>query len=521
MKRTFLLVAITILAAVQTQGKVVLPSIFTNNMVLQQQRELKIKGKATPESKVTLKVGWQRDIVTTQTDSEGNFIIEIHTPKAGGPYTLTFSDGEDTTLDNVLIGEIWLGSGQSNMDESMNGYSWGDSIDNHLQEIHDANYPQIRLFHVGIVNDFNRHDSFQLPVLMNGWQECAPQTVENFSATGYFFALHLWESLRIPIGIIHDACGGSRIEPWVRTEVLEGVYGCDYKIDFIKSKNNDLETLKSIFQAKKTLASQGLMEQPKWEEEPNTMNFPGGFWNAMIQPLVDFPMRGFIWYQGCSNVSKNDVGGKTRVNNADSYEACFQAMIEDWREQFGQPEMPFYFMQLANFRSRHELQPQSEWAALREAQAAALRLHNTGMAVNIDAGDSLCIHPSCKREMSRRLAAIALNQTYGMKKVPYTAPVYKSYQVKGNELHIQFDYPSGSEPFVQSENLTGFTIAGSDRIWHVAKACTHGNEVIVTCPDVKVPLAARYGWADNPECTLHTMGNFYVAPFRTDNWPTE
>lgn len=237
-------------------------------------------------------------------------------------------------------------------------------------------------------------------------------------------------------------------------------------------------------------------------------NFPTVLWNAMMQPLTDFPLRGFIWYQGCSNVGR-----------ARQYESLFQTMIQDWRQRFGNPKMPFYFVQLANYLAPSTCQPDSRWAQLREAQASALCLQNTGMAVNIDLGVANDIHPKTKRELGRRLAAIALHQTYGKKKIPFTAPVYKGMTVRGSEAVIRFSQPQGSEPLVQETNLTGFIMAGPDGQWHAATARTTGpDEVTVSSPEVKFPVAVRYGWADNPTCTLRTESNLHVAPFRTDNW---
>ncbi len=504
MKRIIPMLALLMTANVTTQAKVTLPSIFTNNMVLQQQRTLKIKGKATPNSEVSLQTGWSRAAVSAKADTDGQWTMEVKTPKAGGPYTLSFNDGEETKLENVLIGEVWLGSGQSNMEMPVAG--WGKVL-NYEEEIKKANYPQIRLFQVKKIADIKKHDCFNLAYNMGGWQECNPQTVPEFSALCYFFACRLWEELKVPVGVIDDDWGGTPVESWTRSEVLEGVFGMQDRMKPYMEKNYDRETFKKIYEQKMALAELGGCEKPWRGESPDDPYCPAALWNAMMNPLVDFPLKGFIWYQGCCN-----------VGNSPMYEACFQAMIEDWREQFQDPEMPFYFVQLANFLQPNELQPESEWAKLREAQAKALCLKNTGMAVNIDLGDAQDIHPKTKRELGRRLSAIALNQTYGLKKVAYTAPVYKGYTVKGNEIHIQFDVPQGGENLVQDENLPGFIMAGYDRQWHVAKACTKGNEVIVTCPDVKNPLAVRYGWADNPTCTLKTQSDLHVAPFRTDDW---
>lgn len=503
MKKMLTLVALLAGACV-AEAKVTLPSVFTNNMVLQQQRTLKICGLAKPSAEVSLQTGWSRSAVSATADASGKFSLEIQTPKAGGPYTLAFNDGEETKLENVMVGEIWIGSGQSNMEMPLKG--WGKVL-NYEEEIKNANFPNIRLFQVKKVTDMEEHDAFHLADNLGGWQPCSPETVHNFSALCYFYAVRLWEELKVPVGVIDDCWGGTPIEAWTRREVLESVYGSNSQILKDKEKNYDKDVLKKIFQSKKTLADQKLMNQPWWGEDPDHPHHPTVLWNAMMAPLKDFPVRGFLWYQGCSN-----------VGNAPGYSSCFHAMIQDWREQWGDPEMPFYFVQLANFREHKDLQADSQWALLREAQASVLALQNTNMAVCIDLGTADDIHPKTKRELGARMAAVALHNTYGMKKVAYTAPIYKGYYVKGNEAHILFDRPVGYEEFLQDENLPGFIIAGTDHEWHVAKARTEGQEVIVSCDDVKVPQAVRYGWADNPTCTLKTKSNLHVAPFRTDNW---
>ncbi|MDY5077744.1 MAG: sialate O-acetylesterase, partial [Bacteroidaceae bacterium] len=207
------------------------------------------------------------------------------------------------------------------------------------------------------------------------------------------------------------------------------------------------------------------------------------------------------------------------VGRAAQYQAAFQTMITDWRKCWNNPTMPFYFVQLANFLQPSDLQPESQWALLRESQADALCLPNTGMVVNIDLGDAKDIHPKTKREVGRRMAAIALNQTYGKRKVAYTAPIYDHFTTENDGIHIHFRTPQGSEPLVTEDNLPGFIIAGADRKWHVAKAkVVSENEVVVSNEGIHFPVAVRYGWADNPTCTLRTASDLHVAPFRTDRW---
>ena len=652
-KRSFFLAMASLVVPAILSARVALPTHFTSNMVLQQQSSLLIKGQARPNSTVDLQTSWSRTPVSVMADGQGRFEMRIATPKASlKPHTLTFSDGEETTLENVLIGEVWLGSGQSNMEMPVEG--WG-KVFNYEEEIANANYPMIRLLQVKKKTSISPLEQVELN--MGGWQECSPQFIPNFSALCYFYALRLWEELKVPIGVIDDDWGGTVAEAWVSAESLEQVNGFESQIgkyrelgfnrgaieeyyvqqaadfeanlrrmdkgfcgptpwtaleldddgwkavpvpgiweDVLGSIDgivwyrlivdlpkdwagkeltldlgvtddqdvtfwngeevgrttsmNEQSTYKvpakmvkegrnviavrvmdtggngglstsdkgrfSLKQDGKTIALAGqkwmaqagvsLDKMPPTPLPLDNPNHPTVLFNAMIHPLISFPVRGIIWYQGCSNVGR----GK-------QYEPLFQTLIHDWRRQFGNPQMPFYFVQLANYLTPKDLQPDSQWAQLRESQAKALCLPNTGMAVNIDLGDARDIHPKTKRELGRRLAAIALHNTYGKVKTAFTAPVYKGFEVKNDKIHVYFSLPEGSEPLVQENNLSGFIIQGPDLKWHVAEAQTVNEaEVVVSSPEVRYPVAVRYGWADNPTCTLRTQSNFHVAPFRTD-----
>ena len=650
MRKTFFTAAL-LACGMMAQAKVTLPSVYTDNMVLQQKSTLKIHGRARPNADVTLQTGWSRAAINTKSDARGHWYMEVATPKAScEPYTLLFSDGEDTMLKNVLVGEIWLGSGQSNMEMPLAG--WG-KVFNYEEEIANANFPNIRLFQVKNVLDLKERDCFNLEYNMDGWQECSPKTVPEFSAVCYFFASQLWNELKIPIGVIDSNWGGTPAQAWISAEALGRVMGFQEQMAWMEQKGSKLAdemtriqqewndtyntrdiglttarpwfkteiddknwptmTLPGAWEGKGLPGLDGVVwfrktiEIPQamagkdiqlnlgqvddadityfngeqvgqtngyannrlytipgnlvkagrnviavrvsdmgngggflskadqlhytvggqktslaggWQyavglnvahfgERPKTVNshYPSVLYNAMINPMIDFPIKGVLWYQGCSNVGA-----------AVQHESLFQTLIQEWRDKWQQPDMPFYFAQLANYLTPRDVQPDSEWALLRETQEKALTLHNTGMACNIDIGDAKDIHPKSKRELGRRMAAIALHKTYGKKDVVYTAPIYKKYQVIGDEVHIEFDYPEGSEPFIQDNNLPGFTIAGPDHKWYVASAKTDGKKVIVRSNKVKYPVAVRYGWADNPTCTLHTEGNFPVTPFRTDNW---
>lgn len=643
------------LSCLPAYAKVTLPSVYTDNMVVQQQSTLRIHGKATPGSQVTLQTSWSRTALETQTDVTGNWYLEVGTPKAGGPHTLTFSDGEELTLHNVMSGEVWLGSGQSNMEMPVAG--WGKVL-NYEEEIRNANYPNIRLFQVKTETDVAKRDRFSLVYNMGGWQECSPQTVPEFSALCYFYALRLWEELKVPIGVIDDNWGGTPCEAWVSAEALGAVTGFEQLISKMRGLGFNRQAIAEENQARVNAwdnsfkrEDNGWKAATPWQSEalddsgwatmtlptrleegglpgldgvvwfrktidvpadwegkqvtltlgpvddedvtywngtqvatgagynvprsytidgklvkagkttitvrvtdsgheggilgeasqmaliqgskrialagpwkyavgidmrqmgPRPMaidnsNHPTVLFNAMINPLIEFPVKGIIWYQGCNNVGRDE-----------QHEVLFQTLIHDWRKQWQNPDMPFYFVQLANFLQPRDVQPESDWAFLRESQAKALCLPGTGMVCNIDLGDAADIHPKTKREVGRRLAAIALHNTYGQKKTPFTAPVYEGFSVgEDGKMVIRFSRPEGSEPLVQENDLPGFIIAGADRRWHTAKARTEGDCVVVWNDLVDRPVAVRYGWADNPTCTLRTKSGLHVAPFRTDSW---
>ena len=506
-RRSLFLVLASLAVPALLSARVVLPTHFTSNMVLQQQSALRIKGQARPHSTVDLQTSWSRTPASATADGEGRFEMEIATPKASlKPQTLTFNDGEETTLENVLIGEVWLGSGQSNMEMPVEG--WGKVL-NYEEEVANANYPMIRLLQVKKTTSISPRE--QVEVNMDGWQECSPQYIRNFSALCYFYALRLWEELKVPVGVIDDDWGGTVAEAWVSAESLEQVSGFESLIGKYRELGFDREAIEKYYaqlaaDSEENRQHQNKDKMPQARFPLDNPNHPTVLFNSMIHPLVSFPLRGIIWYQGCSNVGRSK-----------QYEPLFQTLIHDWRRQFGNPQMPFYFVQLANYQEPSDLQPDSQWALLREAQAKALCLPNTEMAVNIDLGDARDIHPKTKRELGRRLAAIALHHTYGRTKTVCTAPVYRDFKVKDDKIHVYFSLPEGSEPLVEEDALPGFIVQGSDLKWHVAEARTvNGSEVVVSSPEVRFPIAVRYGWADNPTCTLRTQGNFHVAPFRTD-----
>ncbi|MDR2622450.1 MAG: sialate O-acetylesterase [Dysgonamonadaceae bacterium] len=454
-------------------AEIKLPKMFTDNMVLQQKTEAPIWGKATPEKEVKITTSWDNQTYKVKAGKDGKWLVKVNTPQAGGPYSIAISDGKTLTLNNILIGEVWICSGQSNMEMPLAG--WG-KINDYEKEIAEAKYPDIRLLHVNKAASTRPLDD--LTATRNGWQECSPANIAEFSATAYFFGRDLYKNLNVPIGLISTSWGGTVAEAWTSGESLEYIPDFKQALDNMKNQPEEIKT-----------------------ENPNRVTV---LYNAMIHPLVPLAFQGAIWYQGESNADR-----------AAQYKELFPLMIRDWRKAWNR-DFPFYFVQLANFKDQQPEPVNSNWAELREAQLQTLHLDNTGMAVIIDIGDAKDIHPKNKQDVGIRLALNARALTY-KKKTPYSGPVYKSYKIQGDEIRIHFSHADGLKTSDGSE-VKGFAIAGSDHVFHWANAVIEGNKVIVGSPEVKFPVAVRYAWADNPVCNLYNGAGLPASPFRTDNW---
>lgn len=645
--RKYQLTLLALCATAFTQAKVTLPSFFTDNMVIQQNSLLTLPGEAKAGKQVTVKVSWNNKKYTAKAAADGKFKIEVPTPSAGGPYRIVISDGEKLTLNNVMAGEVWFCSGQSNMEMPVAG--WG-KVMNYEQEIADANYPSIRLLQVKKTVSFVPRENVEIN--MGGWQECSPATVPEFSSVAYFYARNLWKELNVPVGVIDCTWGGTPAESWTSYETLKHVMGFEQKMSRMADAGFEIGKLVELyhlemdewlkqFDAKDAGLKNGVpqwisalqtgkewkqMELPAyWEsrgldfdgtvwfqkevEIPadwagkeillnlamiddddityfngkeigkssgcNTMRtykvpaelvkagkgiitiraidyggsggihgepqqmfmewggkkislagnwnyhtgvslvgapsrplspegegwpaacYPTVLYNGMVHPLTVFPIKGAIWYQGENNVGHDE-----------QYRVLFQSMITDWRKAWKQ-DFPFYFVQLANYLKPEEVQPNSQWAALRDAQAHALHLPNTGMACAIDLGEAYDIHPKNKQEVGRRLAQASLAQTYG--KGTYEVPVFLGYRISGRTLILSFD----QEVVAKDGSPKGFILAGPDGKFVPAQATIQGKEVILQSDQVEIPTAARYAWADNPVCNLYGKSGLPVPPFRT------
>jgi sialate O-acetylesterase len=483
-----------------------LPSVIGDNMVLQQGGQVPIWGWADPCGKITITASWGGKWEATA-DANGNWMVKIKPGKPGGPYEMTISDGNAITLKNILVGEVWVCSGQSNMEWPLNQAANGK------QEANEANYPQIRLFTVG------RKVSYEPMKNCKGqWKVCDSQTAGSFSAVGYFFGRDLYKQLNVPIGLIHTSWGGTPAESWMSKEYLEA--DADFRPilrHFDETVANYPELLKKYQAAKKQneetaarMKAEGKPVPPMPEiYEPIGKGHaysPTGLYNGMILPIVPYGIRGAIWYQGESNAWR-----------AYQYRKLFPAMIKNWRETWQQGDFPFLFVQLANWKEVKPEPVESDWAELREAQLMTLSTPNTGMAVIIDIGDANEIHPKNKQDVGKRLALWALARTYG-KDVVYSGPIYRLMEVQGNKAILHFEDVGGGL-VAKGELLKGFSIAGADKKFVWADAKIEGDTVVVSSDKVSEPVAVRYGWADNPICNLYNKAGLPATPFRTDIWP--
>lgn len=474
--RLFLAAMLLVFATSVASADVKLPKIFGDNMVLQQKTKAPVWGWAEPGEKVTVTLGDAK--AETTANDQGKWLAKIDTPAAGGPMTLVVQGKNEIVYKNVLMGEVWVCSGQSNMD-------WGVGASlNPKEEIPNAKYPNIRLFLVprtGAVTKAEPQSDFSQDLK---WAECSPETVGGFSAVAYFFGRKLQQELNVPVGLINVSWGGTICETWTSKPALEA----------------DKDAFGPI------------LERGKNFQEGNP-NQPAALYNGMISPLLPYAIRGAIWYQGESNVGR-----------AEQYAKLFPAMISDWRKAWGQGDFPFLYVQLAPYcyAGDHKTKTPNDskqLAELWDAQVKTLALPNTGMAVTTDITDLFDIHPKNKQDVGLRLALWSLATTYGKSDLVYSGPLYESMAVEGNKIRIKFKHLGGGLQAKDGQPLTFFSIAGEDKNFVDAKAEIDGDTVVVTSDKVEKPVAVRFGWKDYATPNLFNKAGLPASPFRTDNFP--
>jgi len=626
-----------LLCSIAATANVKMPLVFSDGMVLQRNKPIPVWGWADANEKVEIRFNKQTKTIIA--DQNGKWSINLNAEKAGGPFELSITGKNTITIKNVLVGEVWICSGQSNMEfqvyKTMNAE----------KEIEDSNYPMIR--HFGVAQDLSGKPKDDLKSAK--WEVSNKENVGNFTAVGYHFAKKLYAEIKVPIGIINTSWGGTNVETWTSREafqnsedfkamiadvqvvdmdevfeiykksVLENVrkvQGFDVSMENeVQFKNPDfndknwpeikvpslwenqqLGNMDGIVWMRKTIVltadqakKEAVLYLSKIDDEDQTFvngievgtnklwdkrriykipanvlkegantiavritdysggggiygdptdlkidfkdsnlsleglwkfnvikvrievspnSYPSLLYNAMVNPLVPYAFQGVLWYQGEANVSR-----------AKEYKKAFPLMITDWRTKWKQGDFPFYFVQLSTFDEFGGNSVKgSRWAELREAQSETLKVPNTGMAVTTDIGNAKDIHPTNKQDVGLRLAAIALHNVYNKKQV-FSGPAYKSQEIKGNQIILTFDHIGSGLSTPNNTELKGFEIAGTDKVFHAAKAIIKENKIIVSSDQVQNPVAVRYGWADDDtNINLYNKEKFPASPFRTDNW---
>ncbi|TWT79367.1 hypothetical protein CA13_07670 [Planctomycetes bacterium CA13] len=492
LSRTSLFISLA-LASQIALADVTLPNIFSNSMVLQRDQTNPVWGKADPGETVTVTIGSQKH--STAAAADGQWKISLDPMSVGEPKELVIKGNNEIRLTDILVGEVWVCSGQSNMQFAVRG-----STDYALVAA-SANYPEIRMVNfpqVGKQDPVWSHEDRK-------WMVCGPDTVGGFSAVGYFFARQLYQILGVPIGMVNNAWGGSACEAWIPRETLAS----DAQFAPLMERWEAMETQFAELSAKSDRNDAQNKQLANLRRQMTGNHRPANIYNGVLKSHLGYGIRGAIWYQGESNAGR-----------AYQYRELFPLMISSWRKEWGQGDFPFYWVQLADFRAEKPEPADSGWAELREAQTMTMsKLAHTGQAVIIDLGEGKDIHPRNKVDVGMRLARWALANEYELP-IAFHSPEYKSMAIDGNKAVLTFDFVGkGWRPFDVREPL-GFTIAGEDKVFVNAKATLlKDGRIEVSADSVKKPASVRYGWADNPVCNMYNQEDLPLTPFRTDDWP--
>lgn len=481
-RKPFVALALAVVA-LGAQAKVRLPHVIGDNMVLQQQTEARLWGWAKPRTTVKVTTSWSADAVEAKADKDGKWLVRVKTPKASmESQKITFSDGEELTIGNVLIGEVWVCAGQSNMEMPVKGFG-NCPVDGYNQHVLDAvNSAGVRSVKIPSVMSATPQDDAQCE-----WRQCSPATVSEFSATGYFFARLLSRTLQIPVGIIEANKGGTRVESWLTKENLQ------------RYTNDPTDSLALV---------------QKWPQLDYLRSMLWG--NGTFNPILNYTVKGIVYYQGCSNVG--DPG--------DQYSERLKLLVSQWRQQFGLGEIPFYFVEIAPYG--YDNVQGDEGARLREQQFKAMKqIPNSWLVCTNDLAypyETTQIHPAQKQPVGERLAFTALSRDYGYEKVSYKSSSFKDMKIQSDTvlIHTQDNYWCDA-PF---EQIVGFEVAGADRVFHPAEARHfwrpgggYWDEAILVCsPEVKQPVAVRYCFRNFQLGNVKNGGNLPLFPFRTDDW---
>jgi sialate O-acetylesterase len=496
------LAALLFLSAGPARADVKPHALFTDGLVLQRGVNVPVWGTADPgeQVRVSIHTGNSGQGAGTAADKDGKWRVRLSKLPAGGPYRLTIEGKNKIELANVYVGDVWVCSGQSNME-------WPLAASHNAQQaIAASKNPQIRLFTVPKrTSTARQHD------LQGSWQECSPSTVGNFSAVAYFFGRDLQKSLQVPIGLIHTSWGGTVAEAWTSEKALAAVPELKYLAEAARRED---EAVDQYLIALETYIREARRARKRGHDLPaappqagRNPNAPSALHNGMIAPLLPYAIKGAIWYQGESNAGR-----------AHEYRTLLPTLIKNWRNDWKQGDFPFLVVQLAPWMPIVNEPQESAWAELREAQLlTSLKVPGVGLAVITDVGDPVDIHPRKKETVGARLALAARALAHG-EKIVYSGPVYDSKKIEGNKVLLRFKHVGGGLA-TDGGPLKGFTISGKDRKFHNATAEVKGDQVVVSSPDVAQPEEVRYGWANCPVCNFQNKEGLPASPFRTDDYP--
>ncbi|MDG1729914.1 MAG: sialate O-acetylesterase [Algibacter sp.] len=463
-----------IILFVQTiNAEVKLPSIVSSNMVLQRNTTIMLWGWADVDEKIAINTSWLSKPISIQAGKDGNWRVAVKTTNSKEPQTITINDEtSNITLENILFGEVWLCSGQSNMHMPIKGNN-GQPIFGSVMATACSNNSNLRFFTVDNVGSKTPLKDVEK---YTGWQQASPKIVSNFSAVAYFFGQQLQEILDCPVGMIHSSWGASSVQAWISNEVLSS----------LQPVNLDNENITK-----------------------QTQKIPTVLFNAMIYPLIPYSIKGVLWYQGEANRKEPE-----------NYKKLFPAMVKDWRSRWGIGDFPFYYVQIAPFPygNNNAFQTVDNSAFIRETQLQCLDLiPNSGITITMDIGDKYSIHPPKKKQVADRLLFNALNKTYGYETIDCNSPVYNSLEEENGGILLKFK--NAEMGLYSCENLSGFEIAGEDKVFYQAKAkIKNGKDVFVISDKVLNPVAVRYAWRNWVMGTLFGTNLLPVSSFRTDEW---
>ncbi len=485
------------------EAQVSLPNVLSDHMVLQRESPIHIWGLAAPREEVTVLLNGQSQ--SAAADGLGRWGLYLNPEHAGGPYTLTVQGSTKVTLSDVLIGDVWLASGQSNMEMPLKGFSAVNVVKGGAEAIAGAHLPGVRLLRLP-----KKSSPFPLTSQPAKWTECTPETAADFSAVAYFFGREIADRERVPIGLIHSTWGGTPAEAWTS---LEGLTADSSLMPIFRTRAEQMRgqidvTALIVLEAHEDDVARSAgkpLPQHPYHPTPESGE-PGALYNGMIAPLIDLQIKGVIWYQGESNAGDR---------RAPIYSHLFHTLITDWRARFGQGDFPFLFVQLSSYNAG----PASDWGTLRDAQRRTLDLRNTGMAVSFDVGEPGNIHPADKETVGRRLALAARAISYG-EPVEYQGPMFRQAETvrEGKAMRVRFDH--GADGLVAKGGaLQGFEIAGADHKFVAATAEIDGRSVVVRSQGVPSPAYVRYAWQDAPVANLFNKAGLPAPTFTSEVAP--